>query len=104
MIVAIINALLVLSLYLITGDAFKAETVYGMAFGMAGGILSAVLATGIIPIIEIIFNYTTDIKLLELADLNQPVLHDLRDRTRETIILGKRQGDAVLYLYRDKTG
>ncbi len=35
------------------------------------------LATGIIPIIEIIFNYTTDIKLLELADLNQPVLHDL---------------------------
>lgn len=77
MIVATINALLVLSLYLITGDAFKTETVYGMAFGMVGGVLSAVLATGIIPIIEIIFNYTTDIKLLELADLNQPVLHDL---------------------------
>jgi cyclic-di-AMP phosphodiesterase PgpH len=76
-IVATVNALLVLSLYLITGDAFKIETVYSMAFGMVGGVLSAVLATGIIPIIEIIFNYTTDIKLLELADLNQPVLHEL---------------------------
>jgi hypothetical protein len=77
MIVASINALLILSLHLITGDAFKTETIYSMAFGMLGGVLSAVLATGIIPIIEIIFNYTTDIKLLELADLNQPVLHNL---------------------------
>ena len=77
MIVASINALLILSLHLTTGDAFKTETIYSMAFGMLGGVLSAVLATGIIPIIEIIFNYTTDIKLLELADLNQPVLHNL---------------------------
>ena len=29
------------------------------------------------PIIEIVFNYTTDIKLLELADLNQPLLRNL---------------------------
>ncbi len=36
MIVATINALLVLSLYLITGDAFKTETLYSMAFGMLG--------------------------------------------------------------------
>lgn len=33
-----------------------------------------------------------------LLERIEPVLHDLRDRTRETIILGKRQGDAVLYL------
>ena len=77
MIVATVNALLIVSLYLISGDAFKAETLYSIAFGMLGGVLSAVLSTGIIPIIEIIFNYTTDIKLLERADLNQPVLHNL---------------------------
>lgn len=28
----------------------------------------------------------------------EPQLHALRDETRETVILGKRQGDAVLYL------
>ncbi len=27
-----------------------------------------------------------------------PLLHALRDRTKETVIVGKRQGDAVLYL------
>jgi putative nucleotidyltransferase with HDIG domain len=71
------NALLILSIYFITGDIFKIETLISIGFGLLGGILSAVLATGIIPIIEIMFNYTTDIKLLELADLNQPVLRKL---------------------------
>lgn len=77
LIVASINALLVFALGLIAGKPFEIETLYSMGFGMLGGLLSAVLATGFIPIIEIIFNYTTDIKLLELADLNQPVLHEL---------------------------
>jgi putative nucleotidyltransferase with HDIG domain len=39
--------------------------------------LSSILAIGVIPVIEIIFNYTTNIKLLELADLNQPGLRKL---------------------------
>ncbi|MEI6125463.1 MAG: HDIG domain-containing metalloprotein [Pseudomonadota bacterium] len=77
LLVGTINAFLILSLYLITGDVLKAETVISMGLGFLGGILSAVLSTGIIPIIEMIFNYTTDIKMLELADLNQPVLRNL---------------------------
>jgi len=77
LIVGGINALLILSIYLITGDIFKAETLISIGFGVLGGVLSAVLATGIIPVTEIVFNYTTDIKLLELADLNQPVLRRL---------------------------
>ena len=31
-------------------------------------------------------------------DLLEPVLTDLRDQTRETVILGKRQGNQVIYL------
>jgi DNA-binding IclR family transcriptional regulator len=31
-------------------------------------------------------------------DFLEPVLADLRDETRETVILGKRQGDRVIYL------
>lgn len=77
LVVGVINSLLILSLYLITGDVLKTETLISIGFGFLGGILSAVLSTGIIPIIEIVFNYTTDIKLLELADLNQPVLRNL---------------------------
>ncbi len=77
LVVGFINSLLILALYLISGDVLKAETLISIGFGFLGGILSAVLSTGIIPIIEMIFNYTTDIKLLELADLNQPVLRNL---------------------------
>jgi putative nucleotidyltransferase with HDIG domain len=39
--------------------------------------LTGIIATGIVPILEIAFDYTTNIKLLELGDLNQPLLKEL---------------------------
>jgi len=72
-----LNALLILSLYMISGSIFRTDILISFGFGLLSGLLSAVLATGIIPIVEIIFNYTTSIKLLELADLNQPGLRKL---------------------------
>jgi len=71
------NVLLIVALSLINGTLFTVETAMCFGMGVLGGVFSAVLAIGIIPIIEMTFNYTTDIKLLELADLNQPVLRDL---------------------------
>jgi hypothetical protein len=62
---------------ILRGSLLTAETVVSIGLGMAGGLLAGILATGIIPIIEIIFNYTTNIKLLELADLNQRALREL---------------------------
>jgi len=77
LIVGAVNSFLIISLYLISGDIFKAEVLISIGFGLLSGLLSSILATGVIPIIEIIFNYTTNIKLLELADLNQPGLRKL---------------------------
>ncbi|MFC1855631.1 HD family phosphohydrolase, partial [Thermodesulfobacteriota bacterium] len=45
--------------------------------GFANGIILAILLSGIIPIIEAIFDYSTDIKLLELANLDHPLLKRL---------------------------
>ena len=42
--------------------------------GFAGGILSGVMVAGIAPLFESVFGYTTDIRLLELANLNQPIM------------------------------
>ncbi len=75
--VGICNCIIIVVFSMITGNLLSADTMISIGLGMAGGLLAGILATGIIPIIEIIFNYTTDIKLLELADLNQPVLRDL---------------------------
>jgi len=46
-------------------------------FILLGGIGSSFIALGILPVIEYIFGYTTDVKLLELANLEQPLLEEM---------------------------
>ncbi len=45
--------------------------------GFLGGIFSSLVAMMSIPLVESIFNYTTDVKLLELSNLNHPLLKDM---------------------------
>jgi cyclic-di-AMP phosphodiesterase PgpH len=51
--------------------------------GMVSGLLAALLTTGLLPILELL-GYTTDITLLELANLNHPLLRDLMLRAPGT--------------------
>ncbi len=46
-------------------------------FAFTGGIASGIVTAGIAPLLEMLFDYTTDIKLLELANLDQPILRRL---------------------------
>jgi membrane-associated HD superfamily phosphohydrolase len=46
-------------------------------FAFLGGIGSGVVTSGIVPLTEIAFGYTTDISLLELANLDRPILRQL---------------------------
>ena len=46
-------------------------------WGLASGIVSAAITMIFLPIFESIFKITTDIRLLELADLNHPLLKDM---------------------------
>jgi len=46
-------------------------------FGFCGGVFSGILVTGLTPLAEMVFGYTTDIKLLELATMDQPLLQEL---------------------------
>lgn len=46
-------------------------------FGFSGGVFAGVLVTGLTPLAEMVFGYTTDIKLLELATMDQPLLQTL---------------------------
>jgi hypothetical protein len=50
---------------------------WGSLFAFLGGIGSGVVAGGIVPLAEIAFGYTTDISLLELANLDRPILRQL---------------------------
>ncbi len=46
-------------------------------FGFSGGIFAGIMVTGITPLAEMVFGYTTDIKLLELATMDQPLMQEL---------------------------
>jgi len=48
-----------------------------MAWGVLAGFGSVLLVTLLLPLLESIFSVTTDITLLELADLNRPILRKL---------------------------
>jgi cyclic-di-AMP phosphodiesterase PgpH len=45
--------------------------------GMFSGLLSAVITEGLVPFVEYFFNYTTNIKLLEVANSNHPLMREL---------------------------
>ncbi len=71
------NMLLAVSMGLFAGSFMSFQTVFSALFAFSGGILAAMIVTGVAPVIEVAFGYTTDIKLLELANLNHPLLKDL---------------------------
>jgi putative nucleotidyltransferase with HDIG domain len=48
-----------------------------LAMGFMGGVISGIIVAGITPLFEAFFDYSTDIKLLELANLNQPIFQKM---------------------------
>ena len=72
-----LNILMIISSHLISGNLFKLSLLSDLVMSFLGGVLASVLVLGIIPIIESLFAYTTDIKLLELANMDHPILKDL---------------------------
>jgi putative nucleotidyltransferase with HDIG domain len=53
------------------------ETLWYLAAAFLSGILDSVLVLFAAPFVETTFGYTTDMKLLELANLNHPLLREL---------------------------
>jgi putative nucleotidyltransferase with HDIG domain len=53
------------------------EVLLGETFALSGGLLTGILALGLTPIMEALFRYSSNIRLLELLNLDQPVLKEL---------------------------
>lgn len=75
--VALVNILIVTALHMFRGSGFELKLLWSWLFSLLGGVGSGILATGFAPIAEMSFAYTTDIKLLELANPDRPVLRKL---------------------------
>ncbi|MCX5858366.1 MAG: HDIG domain-containing protein, partial [Proteobacteria bacterium] len=75
--VGLANVGMIVISHLLRGDILGVGIFSEALFGFAGGLAGAILVTGILPLIEYVFGYTTDIKLLELSNLEHPLLKEL---------------------------
>ena len=75
--VGLCNMILAFAIEGLYGAFFNIESVIACCSAFIGGVLVGVIATGLMPLIEMSFGYTTDMKLMELANLDQPLLREL---------------------------
>lgn len=75
--VGVVNLIIISSLDMFHGSFFTFRLFQDWLFGFLGGVVSGIITTGITPLLEMAFDYTTDIKLLELANLDRPILRKL---------------------------
>ncbi len=73
----ILNIILATVVDVYTGGSSIFKLLWDWAFAFSGGIGAGIVTAGIAPLVEIAFDFTTDIKLLELANLDQPILRRL---------------------------
>ncbi|MDF1536404.1 MAG: HDIG domain-containing protein [bacterium] len=71
------NMGIALVILLLEGELFAANPASQLLSAAGGGILVALIASLAIPILESTFNVASDMKLMELANLNQPALKEM---------------------------
>lgn len=78
--VAVANMAVVIAIEMITlkPGGFQAGGLLAMLIGAGfSGVMSGLVVLAITPLIELVFSYTTDIKLMELANMNHPLLKEM---------------------------
>ncbi len=80
--VVLTNVAVIISTHLFFGNiSFEPESLvnlgYSMIAGVGNGLLSAVVAIGMLPYLESLFGVTTSITLLELSNPNHPLLRQM---------------------------
>lgn len=74
--IAILNGIMTLSISALVTSNLK-DILLDTAFILIGSLLSGVLATGLLPFFESMFDVVTNVKLLELSNPNNPLLKKL---------------------------
>ena len=73
----LLNVILAAAIRLYSGEFSGTNLLWDWAFAFLGGIGAGIVTAGIVPLVELAFDYTTDITLLELAHLDRPIMRRL---------------------------
>lgn len=77
LLVGAVNALVALGLIMFSGTLLVPGTAVTLFMALSGGLIAGIVVSGTVTLFEYLFGYTTDIRLLELANLNQPIFQDM---------------------------
>ena len=73
----LLNAFLAVVIHVYMGTASWNTLPFDLTVAFLGGIGAGIITAGMAPVVEMVFHYTTDITLLELANLDRPILRRL---------------------------
>lgn len=68
-----VNCLAIIIISALSGDFTFIDLFLKLLLGLIGGIVSGFIVAGMTPVFETIFDYTTEFRLMELANLNNPL-------------------------------
>lgn len=84
-IVAGVSIVPISAMYMLTAGGYRLqEHLISIGFGISGGLMAAVLTLGLLPFFEESFGILSPMKLIELANPNQPLLRKLLIETPGT--------------------
>jgi putative nucleotidyltransferase with HDIG domain len=73
----LLNVVLATAVNFYLGELSSSKLLWDWAFAFMGGLGAGILTAGIVPLVEIAFDYKTDITLLEFAHLDRPIMRRL---------------------------
>ena len=73
----IINSLTMIGLTLYNDLQWGPQVAYNLGAAVISGIMSAIIASGLTPLIEAAFGFNTNFKIMELGNLDRPILREL---------------------------
>ncbi|HLC15065.1 MAG TPA: HDIG domain-containing protein [Thermodesulfovibrionia bacterium] len=87
-VIGIVNAISFLTLEMLNKGAFEVMDMryllFGASMGLFGGLLTSVFVITCMPLFEALFQVTTEIKLLELSNMDVPILRKLAEKAPGT--------------------
>ena len=69
--------LLVITVQFYGNEQYMHQLIWTVPAGLISGLLASLVAMMLIPLLETVFNSTTDVKLLELSNLNHPLMREM---------------------------
>ncbi len=82
--VTLVSFIVLLSFWLLSGDRAATDPVWMIVATGLGGILAAVIVIGATVVLGLTFGITTSIQLMELAQINHPLLRRLQEEAPGT--------------------